>query len=69
MPKEKLNLFQLSTCTVAQAGTATAQVVWGEPVDPGTLRHFFTTYHTTFCVTPSPQTAPSFLIERNSFPS
>ena len=32
MPKEKLNLFQLSTCTVAQAGTATAQVVWGEPV-------------------------------------
>jgi len=40
MPKEKLNLFQLSTCTVAQTGTATAQVVWGEPVDPGTLRTF-----------------------------
>jgi hypothetical protein len=40
MPWEKLNLFQLSTCTMAQAGTATAQIVWGEPVDPGTQGTF-----------------------------
>ena len=40
MPQEKLNLFQLSTRTVAQTCAGTAQIVWGESADPGTLCTF-----------------------------
>jgi len=31
VPKKKLNLFELTSCLVAQTSTRSAQIVWSKP--------------------------------------
>jgi len=66
VPEQELDLLQLSSGGMAEPGAAPPNVMRRKRLDPHTLAQSFTTYHTTFCVMPSPQTVPFLRIERKS---
>lgn len=67
--QQKLDLFDLPSCRMAQASTAPPEVVRASLSIPARFAHFFTAYQTTFWVMPGPQSLPFLRMARNSLPS
>jgi hypothetical protein len=68
MSQKELDLLQFSTSGMAPTGARPAKVMRGERLMPARFAQALTTYQTTFCVMPSPQTVPFLRIDLNSLP-
>lgn len=66
MPEKELDLFELATRNMTEAGTRAAKVLGGTFSKPACLANAFTTFQTTFSVSPVPQTIPHLFIDLNT---
>ena len=67
--KQKLNLFQFASTTMAEPSASATKIVGGQMVYAGPPAHRFTAYQTTLAVTQASWRSPFFKTRLNTLPS